>query len=210
MPHLALLDNIIDEGARTNEVPVRLVQQAWADPESREAIIDMLLESLQKLGGFEKVPFWMEAICASISRDGIVELYKELRSRSVRNELEWRLAFQATFPQCKEQLPVIEERSIRSSNHLNDYLVKATEDNDTEAAALLIDCMLRVGLDPRSVRIATLEDLGLSDDELQEMNADDLGALIKKVNRERGIPIRDYAIELGNDRIVQLLDSLNI
>jgi hypothetical protein len=207
MPFSALLETIIQEHARTNELPERLVRQAWAEPESRGAIIDMLLESLKKIGGFEKIPFWMAAISASISCDGIVGLYKELQSRSVRNELEWRLAFQAAFPQCKDQLPAIEERSIRSYD-LEDALLGATRENKPEGAALLIDCMLRVGLDPCAVRIASLEDLGLSDDELQEMDGDDLAALIRKVNKERGIPIRDYAFELGHERIVQLLDSL--
>jgi hypothetical protein len=207
MPFSALLETIIQEHARTNEIPDRLVRQAWAEPESRGVIIDMMLESLQKIGGFEKIPFWMAAISASIPCVEIIELYKELRSRSVRNELEWRLAFQAAFPQCKEQLPGVEERSIRSYD-LEDALLGATRENNPEGAALLIDCMLRVGLDPCAVRIASLEDLGLSEDELQEMDGADLAALIKKVNKERGSPIRDYAVELGHERIVQLLDGV--
>ena len=207
MSHSALLDDIIEGHSRTNQIPTGLVQRAWSDPETREAIVDMLLESLRKLGGFEKVPFWMVAISDAIPCEGIVELYKELRLRSVRNELEWRLAFQDAFSVCKGQLPPVEERAMRSYD-LEDDLLKATRENNLEAAEMLIGCMLQVGLDPCAVRVASLEDLGLSEDELQEMNADDLAALIRKTNRERGILIRDYAAELGHEQIVQLLDSL--
>jgi hypothetical protein len=202
----ALLETILQQYAQTNKIPDKLVQRAWAESESRQAMIDMLLESLQKLGGFDKVSFWMAAISASISCADIAGLYRELRSRSVRNELEWRLVFQAAFPQCKEQLPPIEERSIRSYD-VEDALLGATRKNNSEGAALLIDCMLRIGLDPCAVRIASLEDLGLSDDDFQNMDSDDLATLIRKVNEERGIQIRDYAVELGHERIVQLLDS---
>jgi hypothetical protein len=207
MPFAPLLDAIFSEYDRSRELPVGLVRQAWEDPESREDIIEALLESLWKLGGFEKVPFWMEALPASLSCDRVVDLYNELRSRSVRNELEWRIAFQAGFPRCRGDLPAIEDRSIRSYD-FEISLLTATEENDIESAAMLIESMLRVGLDPRTVRIASFEDLGISEDEMHEMDGDELGALIKRVARERGTLVRDYAIELGHHRIVALLDGI--
>jgi hypothetical protein len=206
MAFLMSVETIIQEYNRTKLIPIGLVQQAWAGPENRGAIIDMLLESLRKLGGFEKVPFWIAALSASISCDEVIELYKEIRSRSVRNELEWRLGFQTAFLKYRELLPAIEERSIRSYD-LEDGLREATRENDIEATSLLIDCMLRIGLDPSAIRIASLEDLGLSEDQLQEMNGDDLAALIKNFNRERGVRIQDYAAQLGHDQIVRLLDA---
>lgn len=207
MSFTQLLNAIFTEHARSNEIPVELVRQAWEDPQSREAIIDAMLESLDKLGGFEKVSFWMAALPASLSCDSVSELYDDLRSRSVRNELEWRIAFQADFPQCKGSLPSIEEQSICSYEFEQDLLT-ATKENDIESASMLIDAMRRVGLDPRNVRVASLEDLGLSEDDLQEMTAEDLEPLIQQVTREGGTPLRDYAMDLGRHEIIALLDAL--
>jgi hypothetical protein len=207
MPFTPLLNAIFNEYDRSSELPVGLMRQAWEDPESRESIIDALLESLWKLGGFEKVPFWMEALPASLSCDRVVDLYNELRSRSVRNELEWKSAFQASFPRCRGDLPAIEDRSIRSYD-CDQNLLAATEKNDIESAAMLIECMLRVGFDPRAVRIASFEDLGISEDEMDEMSGRELEALIRRVAREKGTLVRDYAIELGHHHIVALLDAI--
>jgi hypothetical protein len=207
MPPPPLLNAIFNEYERSREIDVGLVRQAWEDPESREAIIEALLESLEKLGGFEKVPFWMEALPASLSCDRVVDLYNELRSRSVRNELEWRIAFQASFTRCRGDLPAIEDRSIRSSDCEMDLLT-AAEKNDVESAAMLIECMLRIGFDPRTVRIALFEDLGISEDEMDRMSGQELGALIRRVARDKGTLVRDYAIELGHHQIVALFDAI--
>jgi hypothetical protein len=207
MPPPPLLNAIFNQYERSSEIDVGLVRQAWEDPESREAIIDALLESLQKLGGFEKVSFWMEALPASISCDRVVDLYNELRTRSVRNELEWRIAFQASFARSRGDLWAIEVRSIRSYDY-EQSLLTSTEQNDVESAAMLIESMLRVGLDPFAVRIASFEDLGISEDEMDNMKGRELEELIRRVAREKGTLVRDYAIELGYHQIVALLDAI--
>jgi hypothetical protein len=73
---------------------------------------------------------------------------------------------------------------------------------------MLIECMLRVGLDPCAVRIASFEDLGISEDEMDNMKGRELEELIRRVAREKGTLARDYAIELGHHQIVALFDAI--
>ena len=73
---------------------------------------------------------------------------------------------------------------------------------------MVIESMRRIGIDPRTVRIASFEDLGVSQGELDRMNGQEVEALIKRVSQEKGTAVRDYAIELGHHQIVALLDAL--
>lgn len=198
------LNDVIYAFQSSGQIPVDQVRHVWRDPHRSIELLDILIENLRKSGSFGKVEFWMKALSESLTKEEVTDLYTALRSHSLRNELEWRTEFLHWFTACRDSLPDVEPNSIKQFR-LHDHLITAVENGDEENTRFLCDCMASIGMNPLDTRVVSLDDLGLSLEEIEELDGDELTSLIDARRRKAGIPILEYAKQLGMGKLLAIL-----
>ena len=100
-----LIDPYNDWYLNGRDYPREWMESAWADDRIREGVVEGMARDLDRGDESWCGADWIDLLDRSLTREQIVRLFTDLRSRAERPESEWRWVFEKAFSDCADHFP---------------------------------------------------------------------------------------------------------
>jgi hypothetical protein len=138
-----------------DQIPAEWFAAAWEIERVREEQTAEIARTVRKIGCLHYTPTFLGLLARSLSGPRLVELFRAIRDRSLR-ELEFRADFERAFPSVVSDLPPpAVQRYDREA--LRQSLYSAIGARDLERVGLVLRCLRERGVPVESVQFTEYE-----------------------------------------------------